>query len=144
MDGNLRHFVDAQHAIVPEVGLLDAAILDGDLTMKCAGQPEHDAALHLRANRIGVHLDAAVDDAPDVGRLDCPFLVHGDLDDLRDEAPEARRTDAKNVVDVCPGLAHPHARRLWEYAGAGCARAEAPSRYNKAMVRRLCTMGALG
>ena len=84
-----RHFVDAQHAVVAEVGLLDAAVLDRDLAVKRGRQTEDDAALHLRANRVGIDLHAAIDDAPHMRRLDHAFLVDADLNDLRDEAAEA-------------------------------------------------------
>jgi len=36
MNFDPRHFIDAEHAIVSEVGLLDAAVLDCDLAVQRA------------------------------------------------------------------------------------------------------------
>src|SRR5882672_5859039 len=49
--GHLRH---AEHPVIVEIRLLDAAILDGDLTIERGGESIHDSALHLRldAQRI--------------------------------------------------------------------------------------------
>src|SRR6266436_9184628 len=80
-----RRLVNAQHTVIAEVGLLDATVLDRDLAMERGRQAENDAALHLRTNRVGVHLDAAIYDAPHVRRVDGTVLADADLDDLRDE-----------------------------------------------------------
>src|SRR5882762_341622 len=84
-----RRLVDAQHAVIAEVGLLDATVLDRDLPMERGRQAENDAALHLRANRVGIHLDTAIDHAPYVRRVDGTILVDANLSDLGDEAAEA-------------------------------------------------------
>src|SRR5262245_3876375 len=89
VDLDPRRLVDAQHPVIAEVRLLDAAVLDGDLAVERGRQAEHDPALHLRANRVGVDLDAAIDRAPHVGRVDGTILVDADLDHLRHEAAEA-------------------------------------------------------
>src|SRR5215469_8335277 len=83
------HLVDSQHPVVAKVGLLDAAVLDGDLAVEGGRQTEDDSALHLGANGVWIDLHTAVDRAPDVGRIYGAILVDADLDDLRDEAAEA-------------------------------------------------------
>src|SRR4051812_1231709 len=65
-----RRLVYAQHAVVAEVRLLDAPVLDGDLAMQRGRQTENDAALHLRSNGVGIDLNPAIDDAPYVRRFD--------------------------------------------------------------------------
>ncbi len=57
--------------------------------MQRGRQTENDAALHLRANGVWVHLNTAVNRAPHVGRVDAAIFVHAHLNDLRDEAAEA-------------------------------------------------------
>src|SRR5215470_9205520 len=89
VDFDPRRLVDAQHPVVAEVGLLNPAVLECDLAVERARQAEDDAALHLRANGVGVDLNTAIDRAPHMGRVDGAFLVDADLDDLRDEAAEA-------------------------------------------------------
>src|SRR5262245_24827054 len=69
IDVDLRRLVDAQHSVVAEVGLLDAAVLDGDLAIERGRKAEYDAALHLRANGVWIDLDSTIDGAPDVGRI---------------------------------------------------------------------------
>ena len=48
MDLDRRRLVDAQHAIVVEVALLDAAVLERDLALQRGGEAEDDAAFDLR------------------------------------------------------------------------------------------------
>src|SRR5262245_27139336 len=100
VDPDPRRLADAQHPVVAEVGLLDTAVLDRDLAMQRGGQAEDDAALHLRADGVGVDLDAAIDRAPHMGRVDGTVLVDADLDHLRDEAAEA---GAKRDASPLPG-----------------------------------------
>ena len=61
MDFDLRRLVDPQHAIVVEVRLLDAALGDGDLAVKCRGQAEDEPAFELGLDRVGIDSDAGVD-----------------------------------------------------------------------------------
>jgi len=77
-----RHLVDAQHPVVPEVGLLNPARHDRDLAPERSRQAENDSALHLRANGVGIDLNAAIDDAPDTSRIDGSLPVHADLHEL--------------------------------------------------------------
>src|SRR5207247_11469270 len=84
--------VDAQYPVIAEVGLLDATVLEGDLTVKRGRQAEDDTALHLRANGVGIDLHATIDGPPHARRIDSAILVDADFDDFRDEAGEA---DAK-------------------------------------------------
>src|SRR6516164_879779 len=84
--------MDAQHAVVAEVRLFDAAVLERDFAVKGGRQAEDDAALHLRTNGVGIDLDSAVDRAPDAGGVHRAVPVDADLHDLRDKAVE---TDAE-------------------------------------------------
>ena len=65
---DLRRLVDAQHAVVVEVGLLDAALVDGDLAIERGGQAEDQPALELRHDGIGIDGDAGIDRAGDAAQ----------------------------------------------------------------------------
>src|SRR6266568_4079296 len=65
----LRHLGHSHDAVVVEVGLLDAALAQGDLAPERRGEPVGDTALHLRLRRIRIHHVARIDrhhHAPDV------------------------------------------------------------------------------
>lgn len=62
---------------VAEVGLLAAAVLEGDLAAERGRQAEDDE-----------NLGAAIDGAPNMRRIDRPVLVDAHLHDTRDEAAE--------------------------------------------------------
>ena len=63
----VRHLVDAQHAIVVEIRLLNVpALAERDLAEQDGAEAEADAALHLRADDVRVDRHAAIDRAPDL------------------------------------------------------------------------------
>src|SRR5690242_3609993 len=88
-DVNLRRLVHAEHAVIAEVRLLNATLLDRDFPVQRSGQAENDAALHLCANGVGIDLHTAIDGAPHACRPDVAVLVNRDFHDLRNEAAEA-------------------------------------------------------
>jgi hypothetical protein len=69
LDG--RCLIHAQHLVAIEVGLLDTAVLQRDLTIECRRDVEDDGALDLRVDGIGIDHGATIDradDAPDANR----------------------------------------------------------------------------
>ena len=88
LDLDRRSLVDAQHAVVVEVRLLDAAVLERDLAPQRRGDAEDDAALHLRHDGIGIDGDAGVDDADDAVDVHLADVGDRDLGDLRHVASE--------------------------------------------------------
>ena len=63
--------IHAQHLVAIEVGLLDTAVLQRDLTIECRRDVEDDGALDLRVDGIGIDHGATIDradDAPDANR----------------------------------------------------------------------------
>src|SRR6516225_5983720 len=90
MHANERCFVDAQHAIITEIGLLNVAALQRDFTEEHTRKPEDDSAFHLSAHAIGIHRNAAIDRAVDAYRPNRAILVQLDLDDLSDKGSEPR------------------------------------------------------
>ena len=113
VDLDLRHLVDAQHAVVVEVALLDPAVLEGDGAVERRAEAEGDAALHLGLDAERVHRLAAVDGADHPVHPDLPGAVDRDLGHLGDEA-------AERVVDREP-RARPARRRR---APAGLVRGD--------------------
>jgi hypothetical protein len=65
-----RSFVGAAAELGVEIGLLDAAILGGDLAVEHRAEAEHDPALHLRPDRVRIDRLAAVDRADDAVHLE--------------------------------------------------------------------------
>ena len=83
MDLDRRGLIDAQHLVGVEIGLLDTAVFEGDLTIECRRDAEDDRALDLRPDGIGIDDGAAIDradDAPDTNRT---ILRHFDFGNLR-------------------------------------------------------------
>src|SRR5207245_2754091 len=83
-----RGLVDAQHPVVVEVVLLDAAVLEGDLAPQDARDPEDDPALDLCLDGVRVDDDAAIHGADHPRDADLPLLRDRHLRNLRDVAPE--------------------------------------------------------
>src|SRR5450755_1814072 len=74
--------VHAKHLVAVEVGLLDTAVLERDLTMKCGRDAEDNRTLNLRPYGIGVDHGATVhcaDDAPDTNRAILRYFNFGNL-----------------------------------------------------------------
>ena len=53
--------IDAGQLVAVEVGLLDAAVLEGDLAQRGEADAHDHRALHLRADPVGVDLRPAID-----------------------------------------------------------------------------------
>src|SRR3989442_794145 len=56
----LRRFRDARHFVIAEIGLLDAAALDGNGVVESGREAVNRGALDLGAHAVGVHGPAAV------------------------------------------------------------------------------------
>ncbi len=61
MNLDLRRLVDAQHAVVVEIGLLHAALVDGDLAIERRRQAENQSAFELRHDGIGIDGNPGID-----------------------------------------------------------------------------------
>src|SRR5258708_38864461 len=59
LDG--RSLVDPQHAVIVEIALPYAALVDRDLTIERRRQSEDQAALQLRDDGVGIDRDPGVD-----------------------------------------------------------------------------------
>src|SRR5713101_5122529 len=81
LDG--RRLVYAQDLIVVEIALLDAPIFEGDLAIERRRDAEHDGALDLRLDGVGIDRDAAIDRADDPADANCSVPRHLDFDNLR-------------------------------------------------------------
>ena len=90
MNLDLRRLVDAQHAVVMEVGLLDASLVDGDLAVERGGQAEDQPAFELRHDRVGIDGDAGIDRRGDAAQLHFALFVDFGFHHGRDEAAERR------------------------------------------------------
>ena len=70
-----RRFVVPDDLVVVEVALLNAAILEGDLAIFGERQPHHGRAFDLRANALGIDIEAAVDRGIDPRHCEIALLV---------------------------------------------------------------------
>ena len=82
MHSDFGHVRDPQRLVVREVELVDLAIRQRDLVAHDRAQPVADAALHLGADDVRVHRDAAVDRTGDLVDLD-GAVVDRDLGNFR-------------------------------------------------------------
>src|ERR1700726_3835744 len=82
VDFDLRHFAHARHVVVVEVGLLHAAVIDGDGIFHHRGQRVHGGAFNLRYDSGGIHRAAAIDGVDDAMHAYLA-LFHADLGDRR-------------------------------------------------------------
>ncbi len=96
---DVRNFIDAQHAVVVEIGLLDPSLVDGDLVVKSSRELEDQPALQLRYDRIGIDRDAGIDRRGHTAQINLAFLVDLRLDDRGDETAE-RRLDADAAANA--------------------------------------------
>src|SRR5438445_1331040 len=85
---DLGHFAHAQHAVVVEVRLLDAAVLERDLAIQGGGEPVRDRTLDLALDDVGVHRHAAVHRGHDAVHLRRSVRADRDLRDLSAKAAE--------------------------------------------------------
>jgi hypothetical protein len=75
--------VHPQHAIVAKVGLLDPAVLEGDLSPQGATDAVDHTTLDLRGHDVGVDDRPAVHHAHDSPHPDLAATAHFHLGDLR-------------------------------------------------------------
>ncbi len=72
-----------------KIALLDAALIDGDLSFERGGETVNNPAFHLRRDDVGIHVTAAVHGANDAVHAHLAgFAVHADLRHFGDEAAE--------------------------------------------------------
>ncbi len=90
MNLDLRRLVDAQHAVVVEVGLLHAPLVDGDLAIERGGQAEDQPAFELRDDGIGIDGNAGIDRGGDAAQMHLALFVDFRLHHGRDETGERR------------------------------------------------------
>ena len=76
------------HLIVVEVPLLDASVLDRDLTFQRSGQAVHDSAFHLCLNRVGIDDPSSVHGAYNLVHFYTALPIDGHFGDLREDAAE--------------------------------------------------------
>src|SRR5262245_30265531 len=90
VDIDLRHLVDAQHAIVVEIRLLNAALVQRDFAIQCGRQTENHAALDLRDDRVRINDEAAIHSERHLAYVDLAVGVHLCLNDGGDRRIEGR------------------------------------------------------
>src|SRR5258706_4281039 len=88
MNLDSRNLVDPQHAVIVEIALPHAALIDGDLAIERRRQPEDQAALHFRDDGVGIDCDPGVDCGNDAPHVNLAVCINFDLGDGRDEACE--------------------------------------------------------
>src|SRR5882757_700282 len=91
MNLDLGCLIDPQHAVIVEVALLYPTLVDVDFAVERGGQSEHQPALQLGDDGVGIHDDSAVDRRHDACQADFALLIDLRLHDGRDEAPESSR-----------------------------------------------------
>src|SRR6266700_704005 len=79
VDLHHRHLGQPEHAVVVEVALLHAALVDRDLAPQRRRQAVHDGALHLRLDDVGIHDRPAVHRADDSVHARCSVRPHRDF-----------------------------------------------------------------
>src|SRR6266849_9190717 len=87
---DLRHFAHAQHPVVVEVRLLDAAALERDLAVEGRGEAVDDRALDLALDDVGIYRHAAVHRCHDAMYLWRSVGTDRDLRDLRAPTAEGK------------------------------------------------------
>ena len=74
MDVDRRRLVDPQHAVIVEIALLHAALVNGDLAIERGRRAEDQPALQLRDDGVGIDGDAGVDRAGDAMHVDIAVI----------------------------------------------------------------------
>src|SRR5215471_9616060 len=82
MDLDGWRLVYSQHLVAIEVGLLDAAVLQGDLAMERRRDAENDRALDLRLDGVGIDDGTAINCADDAPYPHRSVLRHLNLGDV--------------------------------------------------------------
>lgn len=83
-----RRLVHPEDFVCIEIGLLDASVLEGDLAIERRRDAEHDCALDLRLDGVGIDHGAAVHRADDAPHANRALFRHFDLGNLRQIAAE--------------------------------------------------------
>src|SRR4029077_17826169 len=91
MHFNLWHLVHTEHAILVEVRLLHAALLQSDVSPEGRSQAESDSALHLCRDDIRIDRDTTATPAADTVDFDPTRFLNGDLHHLSDKRLESLR-----------------------------------------------------
>src|SRR5208337_603063 len=95
-----RRLVDAQHLVGVEIALHDATLLESNFAIEGRSGPEHDPALDLRLNGIGVDRSTAVHrahDALDAHRPVPSYDYFGDFSNVGTE-PKHHRNAAPHAI----------------------------------------------
>ena len=90
MHVDLRHLVDAQHAVVVEVRLQHPSFCNDDLAVKRGREAEDQPALQLRHDRIGIDRDAGIDGRSDTAQMNLAKFIDLGFDDGCNKAAERR------------------------------------------------------
>ena len=85
---DLRRLVDPHYPIVVEIALLNAASCDRDLAVERRRQPENQATLELRGDRVWIDGCAAVHHAHDLSHGDRAIAVDLDFRDRSEKGSE--------------------------------------------------------
>src|SRR5712691_6248613 len=79
VDLDRRRLIHAQDLVGIEVGLLDTAVFESDLAIERRRDAEHDCALDLRPDGIGIDDGAAIDRTDDPPDTNCSAARHFDF-----------------------------------------------------------------
>src|SRR5260221_1825532 len=101
---DVRRLGQAQHPVIREIALYDAAVLDGDFFMHGRAQAPDHAALDLRDHGIRMHHVTAVERNDDTLYFDDRSIRHGNLDHRGGEAAVG--------IDDCNATVNAFRRRL--------------------------------
>jgi hypothetical protein len=83
------HFIQAQHFVIIEIALFDAAFGNGDLSFQRCRESVDNPAFHLGRGGVGIDVAAAVHSADDAMNLYVTgVFVKADFRNLRDKAAE--------------------------------------------------------
>src|ERR1700730_16439953 len=94
-----RRLVDTRHHEPVEVLLLRLTVLEGDLPSLGKRKTHHSGALDLRADALGIDVEAAVDRGVDARDRQFSLAVHSDMHHRRNVAQKAPvRGDAASLT----------------------------------------------
>src|ERR1700704_3595693 len=83
-----RCFIHSNRSVGVEIALLDAAVLQIDLTVHCSRQPEDRSAFHLRGHYVGINDDTTVYRANDALHANRTVTRYLDFRHLREITAE--------------------------------------------------------
>src|SRR5260370_12058550 len=88
VDLDFRGFEHAEHLVVVEIRLLDAAVFERDFRFESGRQTEDDAAFHLCFDDVWMDSATAIDSADDAMDAHRAVFLHRSFDDLGDVTVE--------------------------------------------------------